>query len=134
MAYPSCPRMSPLKRKPSTGEAFTDLKTGMTITVAAKKVRKSRPSGSSTSSCKLEWILLSPLLRFLCPPKSCWSSDSPDSEHWCSADPPHGLLLDRVQHAEHEMVLWRALALLPLQLCRLLCEDAFDVPLQYLIL
>ena len=46
---PSWPSTSPEKRKPSTGEALADLKTGTTSTVAARKVRKSRPRGRRTS-------------------------------------------------------------------------------------
>lgn len=52
IAYPSCPKTSPVKRKPNTGDAFTDLKIGITRTVAAKNVKKSRPRGRSTSSCR----------------------------------------------------------------------------------
>ncbi len=48
--HPSFSRMSPLKRNPSTGEALTDLNIGMMITVAARKVRKSSPRGTSDSS------------------------------------------------------------------------------------
>ena len=64
--------MRPEKRKPSTGEAFTDLKMGMTRTVAAKKVRKSSPSGNKTSSCIADLTIGSvrlPLSALF--PKSC---------------------------------------------------------------
>lgn len=48
-AYPSCPSSSPENRKPRTGDALTDLNNGMTRTVAAKKVKKSSPSGTRGS-------------------------------------------------------------------------------------
>ena len=47
--YPSCPSSRPENRKPSTGDALTDLNSGMTNTVAARNVRKSRPRGTKGS-------------------------------------------------------------------------------------
>lgn len=51
--HPSWPSTRPEKRNPSTGEALTDLNTGMTSTVAARNVRKSSPSGSRASGTAL---------------------------------------------------------------------------------
>ena len=48
-AYPSCPNSRPENKKPSTGDALTDLNSGMTKTVAAKNVRKSKPKGTRGS-------------------------------------------------------------------------------------
>ena len=48
-AHPSCPNIRPVNKKPSTGEALTDLNKGITSTVAARNVRKSSPSGTKGS-------------------------------------------------------------------------------------
>jgi hypothetical protein len=64
--------MRPEKRNPKTGEAFTDLKSGITNTVAAKNVKKSSPRGSSVSGAALAKVLLLEPTR--------------------SSDPTHGLL------------------------------------------
>ena len=48
-AYPSCPNSRPENKKPSTGDALTDLNSGITRTVAAQNVKKSRPKGTKGS-------------------------------------------------------------------------------------